>query len=261
MTGPVLTDASHGVARITLNRPERKNAIDVATWRELERALSWLQETEARVLILRAAGFDFSAGADISGDDGDGNEGFLERMRWIHGIVLRLHQLAIPTIAEVDGLAIGIGMNLALACDLTVATDRARFSEIFIKRALSVDGGGSWLLPRLVGIQRAKTICLLGEFLTAQEALDLGLIAEMTTPDELGARTAALAAELVTRPPQALARTKQLLNQALSGSFNEALEREAQAQVANVGGDEFTAAMAAFRSRAARETASSETGP
>ncbi|MER5224585.1 enoyl-CoA hydratase/isomerase family protein [Streptomyces flaveus] len=242
------------VARIVLNRPDRKNAIDTTTWARLQEAVSAVAgDDDVRVLVLTGAGDHFSAGADLGGADGPSHRTQLERMQWFNDIVLAVHRLRIPTIAQVDGLAVGIGMNIALACDFVVASDRARFSEIFVKRALSVDGGGSWLLPRLVGIRRAKALCLLGDLVSATEAKAMGLVTEVVTAAELPTAVDELAARLASSSRLALAQTKRLLDEGLSLTLEQAMENEARAQAINVASDDFSAAMEQFR-RAAQDT-------
>lgn len=238
------------VATIVLNRPERKNAIDTAAWVQLQEAVHAVAEDDdIRVLVLTGAGGNFSAGADLGGgEDSRRHRTQLERMQWFNDIVLSIHALRIPTIARVDGLAIGIGMNIALACDFVVATDRARFSEIFIKRALSVDGGGSWLLPRLVGLHRAKALCLLGDMISAAEAHDLGLVTYIVAPESLTSTVDDLAARLSAKSRLALAQTKRLLDEGLSLTLEQALENEARAQAINIASEDFKIAMEQFRS-------------
>lgn len=236
------------VARIVLNRPERKNAIDTATWAHLQDALSAVAgDEDVRVVVLTGAGGNFSAGVDIGGGEEPSHRTQLERMQWFNDIILAVHRLRIPTIAQVDGLAVGIGMNIALACDFVVASDRARFSEIFIKRALSVDGGGTWLLPRLVGMKRAKALCLLGDMVSAADAKEMGLVTEVVAAEGLTGKVDDLAARLVKKSRLALAQTKRLLDEALSLTLEQAMENEARAQAINVASDDFTAAMEQFR--------------
>lgn len=251
----VQLQGSGPVARIVLNRPERKNAIDTATWTQLQDAVSAVaDDDEVRVVVLTGAGGNFSAGVDIGGGDGGpSHRTQLERMQWFNDIVLAVHRLRIPTIAQVDGLAVGIGMNIALACDFVVASDRARFSEIFIKRALSVDGGGTWLLPRLVGMKRAKALCLLGDMVSAADAKEMGLVTEVVAAEELTGAVDDLAARLVKKSRLALAQTKRLLDEALSLTLEQAMENEARAQAINVASDDFTAAMEQFRSAALKK--------
>jgi 2-(1,2-epoxy-1,2-dihydrophenyl)acetyl-CoA isomerase len=160
--------------------------------------------------------------------------------------VLALHRLPIPTIARVDGVAVGSGCNLALGCDLIIASERARFSEIFSRRALSVDAGGTWLLPRLIGLHRAKELCLLGDVISAGEARDIGLVNRVVSAAELSGVVDELAQRLASAAPMAVQQTKRLLNDAFSTSFEEALESEARAQSVNLQGTDSAEALQAF---------------
>ncbi|TVT47519.1 enoyl-CoA hydratase [Amycolatopsis rhizosphaerae] len=245
MTGTVLRAADGAVATITLNRPHRKNALDEETWAALHEAIRAVGgDPEVRVVVVTGAGGDFCAGADLSGD----REGRhpLARMRWINEIALSLHELDKPTIAKVDGVAVGAGWNLALGCDLVVATPRARFSQIFAQRGLSLDFGGSWLLPKLVGMQQAKRLALLAEFIDAEEAARLGLVTWVRPESELDTFVADLAVRLAALPPVALAQSKSLLHQGADSTLREALENEARAQAVNFATEDAPAAFRAF---------------
>lgn len=255
----------NGIARIVLNRPDKKNAIDTRMWAELERALGDVRRNpDVRVLVLSAAGNDFCVGADLSSAEASGNElgvshrTQLERMQWINSVVLSLRALKIPTIARVDGLAVGIGMNLAMCCDFVVASERARFSEIFIRRALTVDGGGSWLLPRLAGIRQAKRLCMLGEMISADEALRLGLVTAVTDVEALDGAVETLVGKLVSYSRTALAQTKSLLDDSYDSTFEQSLDSEARVQSLNVAGDDFKAAVAAFTTKSATPATNTE---
>lgn len=162
----LLTERAGDVLTLTFNRPERRNAANREVWLGLRDALRGLDDG-VRALVLTGAGGAFCAGADLS--DIDRSTHPLSFMQVVNEIVERLHGLALPTIAKVDGVAVGAGWNLALACDLVVATPQARFSQIFARRGLSLDAGGSWLLPRLVGMQQAKRLALLAEMIDADE--------------------------------------------------------------------------------------------
>jgi 2-(1,2-epoxy-1,2-dihydrophenyl)acetyl-CoA isomerase len=244
---PVVLTLDGSVARIVLNRPERKNALDTSAWRGLERALATVAgSADVRILILSGAGGNFSAGADVSGDSTPSHPTQLERMEWFNQVVLALHRLPIPTIAKVDGLAVGVGMNLALACDFVIASRRARFSQIFIKRALSVDGGGSWLLPRLVGLQRAKAMCLKGDMFDADSAAEMGVVSWVVEADRLDQEVNELAETLCNNSRLAMAQTKRLLNEAGDLDLEQAMQNEARAQAINVASEEFAAAIAQF---------------
>jgi 2-(1,2-epoxy-1,2-dihydrophenyl)acetyl-CoA isomerase len=235
----LLVDQADGVMTVTLNRPEKKNAMNGMMWRELIDVFDEIEGSRAvRVLVITGAGDGFCSGADLT-DTGnaeqlaDGVGGSLRSMRVVGRCALRLHQLHIPTIAAVNGVAAGAGCNLALGCDLVVASDRARFSEIFSKRALSVDFGGSWLLPRLIGLHRAKELVFLASIIDAAEADRIGLVNRVVPHAELAATVHELALRLAALPPVQLSVSKQLLNQSLSVSMAEALEFEDVAQVMN----------------------------
>ena len=158
-----LTEDRDMVRTITLNRPERRNAIPPEGWPELRQAFLDFETSAQRVLVVTGAGGAFSSGADLDPERADRNVvAARRRMKVVGDAASALHRLSKPTLAVVDGVAAGAGMNLALGCDLVIATPRARFSEIFVKRGLTVDFGGSWLLPRIVGLQRAKELALTG---------------------------------------------------------------------------------------------------
>ena len=245
-----------GYARLVLNRPERKNAIDTATWSQLQEKLATIaHDPDIRALVITGAGANFSAGADIAGG-APSHRTQVERMEWFNEVILALHRLPIPTVAQVDGIAYGVGMNLAIGCDFVVASDRARFSEIFVKRALSVDGGGSWMLPRLVGVRRAKLLCLLADTISAAEALEFGLVSKVVPASELQAEVDKLAERLAASPRLALVQTKRLIDEAMTLTLEQAMQNEARAQAINVASDDFAVAMATFRSgQSTNETA------
>ncbi|WP_280231103.1 enoyl-CoA hydratase/isomerase family protein [Nocardia cyriacigeorgica] len=232
------------MATVVMSRPERKNAGNPRMWRELAEVLIGIErDRTVRVVVLTGAEGDFCAGADLAGLDGDDP---VRYMADSSEAARALHQVTKPVIAKVDGVAVGAGWNLALGCDLVVASDRARFSQIFIRRALSVDFGGSWLLPKLVGLQKAKEIAFFGEFLSAEEAADLGLVTRVVAPEELDTTVDAMAARLAAAPAQALSLTKQLLDAAVDGTFEQALQRENHVQPSNIRGADAQEAKAAF---------------
>ncbi|MCE2392963.1 MAG: enoyl-CoA hydratase [Proteobacteria bacterium] len=238
-----------GVATLTLDRPERKNAADLATFDELRRAFDEVAESaEDRVLVLTGAGDAFCSGADLTGM-GSTQRSTLDVIRRIHAGVLALSEIPKPTIAKVNGAAAGAGMNLALGCDLIVAARGARFSEIFTRRGLSIDYGGSWLLPRLIGLHRAKELVLLGDFVSAEEAERIGLINRAVPDAELDAFVDAWAERLAAGPPLALSMAKRLLNAGLDATLPQALENEAMAQAVNSGTEDMREAFQAFREK------------
>lgn len=237
MSDVLLAHDEGGVRTLTLNRPHRRNAIDRELWDALGDALTAVTDDPAvRAVVLTGAGGAFCAGADLSG--GVPDEHPLRGMRRVNDVALLLHELPQPTVAAVDGVAVGAGWNLALGCDLVVATPRARFSQIFARRGLSLDFGGSWLLPRIVGLQQAKRIALLADILGAEEARALGLVTDVVpSEEELADHVAALAARLAAGPPVALAQTKALLNDGVQSSMREALAAEARTQTINFATD------------------------
>jgi 2-(1,2-epoxy-1,2-dihydrophenyl)acetyl-CoA isomerase len=167
-------------------------------------------------------------------------------MRRLGDLALTLHRLAKPTIAKVDGVAVGAGLSLALGCDLVVVSDRARLSTIFSRRGLSLDNGASWLLPRLLGLAKAKEVALFGDMLDAGRALELGLVNRVLPVGELDDFVDDWARTLAAGPPLALSMTKTLLNGSLSSSMAEAVEAEARCQAVNFGSRDTVEAMAAF---------------
>jgi enoyl-CoA hydratase/carnithine racemase len=240
-------ERADGVVTITFDRPERKNAINDVMWDEIiavarEIVVSPLD----RCVVLTGAGGEFCSGADLSGEGTAPRLHQLAAMRKINAVVQALHELPQPTIAKVDGVAVGVGMNIALCCDLVVASDRARFSEIFARRGLSLDGGGSWILPRLVGMHKAKELALFADIIDAQEALALGLVNRVVPVDELDKMVDEWAARLAAGPPIALAMTKRMLNRSFEQSFEQALDDEARSQTVNFGTSDTAEAIAAF---------------
>ena len=246
---PVLLSHHGDVATIVLNNARRKNALTYPGWAALRDAVREVSASDARVLVLTGAGTDFCAGGDLSGEP-TGNHPYMD-MRIIAEAVIAVHTLPIPVVARIDGVAVGGGMNLALACDLLVATTRSRFSQIFVKRGLSVDVGGSWLLPRLVGLHRAKQLVLLGDMLDAGAAQEIGLLHHVVEHHQLDAAVDELVARLVAGPPMALRLSKALLNNAFENPLEKALDDEGRAQAINLGMGDAREAAAAFLERRA----------
>lgn len=232
----VLLDLADGVATITLNRPTRKNAMTVASWTLLgERVAQVRADPDVRAVVLTGAGGEFCAGADLGGP-ADGRHP-LDRMGRFTDIALDLYEMPKPVVAKVDGVAVGAGCNLAIGADLVVATPRSRFSEIFVRRGLSLDFGGSWLLPRVVGLQQAKRLALLGEIIDAAEAERIGMVTWVSPQEEIDADVADLARRLADGPPVAMGLNKQMLHEAGTQTLAEALTNEARSQVINFGTD------------------------
>jgi len=241
-----------GIVTITLNRPEKKNALSVNMTLELTQVLSEIaDDREIRVVVLTGAGDAFTSGADLTPDKGEPSFGggvgnALLGMRRLGRLVVRLHELPQPTIAAVNGVAVGAGCNLALGCDLIIAADTARFSEIFAKRGLSIDGGGSWLLPRLVGLHKAKELAFLADIISAEEAERVGIVNRVVSAGDLQKVVADLAQRIAAQPPIQLSITKKMLNQSFSVSMADAVEFEDVAQTVAFSSQDSKEAMRAF---------------
>jgi 2-(1,2-epoxy-1,2-dihydrophenyl)acetyl-CoA isomerase len=246
----VIVERDDGIVRVTLNRPEKKNALTAVMMEDLAEAFDAVNRREEdRVLVLTGAGDGFCSGADLSGvSSGAQQEGgiTMEGMRRAARCVLALHGLTKPTLAAVNGVAAGAGCNLALGCDLVIASDRARFSEIFVQRGLSIDFGGSWLLPRLVGLHHAKELAFLGEIIDAPAAAAVGLVNRVVAHAELESVVDDIARRLAALPPHALALNKQLLNQSSSLTMQQAVENEGASQTILLRSLDAREAVAAF---------------
>ncbi len=237
-----------GVATLTLMRPEVKNAITDEMWGQLDALLRRFESSDARVLIITGGSQCFCSGADLR-DHTRITVDPLTRMRRISAVAAHLHNLPKPTIAKVQGVAAGAGCNLALGCDLVVASESASFIEIFSKRALSLDFGGSFLLPRLVGLAKAKEIAFFADRIDASQAAAIGLINKVVSELDIDEMVMSWARRLRDLPSQSLALTKRLLNDSYGSTIEEALERESQAQVISSHSKDAKEALSAFRER------------
>ncbi len=246
----LIVERKDGVVTVTMNRPERKNAANGVMLNELKEVFAEVEDRpDDRVMVLTGAGGAFCSGADLSDPNGpatDPTRSGLSRMRRLGDVALGLHHVTKPTIAKVDGVAVGAGLSLALGCDLVVCSDRARLSMIFAKRSLSLDNGASWLLPRLVGMARAKEIALFGGMWSGQEAAAIGLVNRVLPVDELDAFVEEWAATLAAGPPLALSMTKTLLHASSMASMEQAVEDEARCQALNFSTADTAEAMSAF---------------
>ena len=187
----LIVERKDGVVTVTMNRPERKNAANGKMLAELRAIFEEVEDNpDDRVMVLTGAGGAFCSGADLSDPERPGHGpvplGPLPDAA-AGDVALALHHITKPTIAKVDGFAVGAGLSLALGCDLIVCTDRAKLSMIFAKRGLALDNGASWLLPRLVGMARAKEIALFGGMWSGEEAPAIGLVNRVLPLDELDA--------------------------------------------------------------------------
>src|SRR3954453_192680 len=248
MSDDLLVERRDGVVTLTLNRPDKLNSITGAMWGGLRDVFDDVASNhDDRVLLITGAGKGFCAGADLGAQDMPrGTGGRLEHMRGVGRSAAALRDIGKPTIAKVNGVAAGAGLNLALGCDLVIASDAARFSAIFVQRGLSIDYGGSWLLPRLIGMHKAKELAFLADVIDAHEAERIGIVNRIVAADELDAAVDTVVARLLQMAPIALAQTKHLLDQAFTVTFAEAVEAEAAAQVVNLSSADAKEAMKAF---------------
>ncbi len=243
-----ITIEDRGVVRwLRLDAPDRKNAIPEDGWEPLAQAFYDFGASDQRVLVVAGEGEDFCAGADLSDVAAEDSAwANARRMAGPNEAAMALHRLAKPTIAAVDGVAVGAGMNLALGCDLIVATDRARFSQIFVRRGLTLDFGGSWLLPRVVGLAKARELAMTGRFVDAAEAAALGIVARVVAPEDLVGAATDLADELAAGAPLAQLFIKRALDRSATMTFEQALAFEEQSQAILLGSRDVREAAAAF---------------
>ncbi|MET3985373.1 enoyl-CoA hydratase-related protein [Streptomyces sp. PvR034] len=236
----VLQHTENGVSWITLNRPDAMNAL---TWDQREHIMTLLADASAdpavRAVVITATGKGFCAGADLRGSPAPAGErvaGDVARMirNGAQRFITSVMDCEKPVIAAVNGTAAGIGAHLAFACDLVLAADSARFIEVFVRRGLVPDGGGAYLLPRLIGPQKAKELMFFGDALPAADAERLGLINRVVPADDLTSTAREWAERLAQGPTRALALTKQLVNASLDGDRATALAAEATAQELNM---------------------------
>ena len=242
-------DRSGAVATITLNRPEARNALDIVMRKELVAALDEVEADEAaRVLILTGAGGHFCSGGDVktmrekryTAAEGRG------RVELLNTMVKRLVDFPKPTIAMVDGYAVGAGSNLALCCDLIVASEGAKFGELFWKIGLVPDGGGTWLLSRMVGLARAKELIFTADVIDAAEAARIGFVNRVVPVAELERATRALAEKIAAGPPAVLRLAKHMVNRAATSDLDAALDLEAFAQGLAIAAEDHQEGLKAF---------------
>lgn len=203
------------------------------------------------MLVVAGEGGDLSSGADLGGGPSDAASTVANhrRMRIVSEMATRLHRLSKPTIAVVDGVAVGAGMNIAIGCDIVIATERARFAELFVLRGLTMDAGGTWLLPRLVGELKARDLALTGRVVDADEAAAIGLVTRLVSSDELDATVAEYTELLLAGAPMAQRFLKVGLDRSTSMTFEQALAWETHAQAILLATEDFSEAVDAFLER------------
>jgi 2-(1,2-epoxy-1,2-dihydrophenyl)acetyl-CoA isomerase len=229
----LMFDQTESVATVTLNRPQKRNAIDRTMFEELDAVFSEIGgDPKARAFVLTGSGDHFCSGADLSDLEQAPKTPaeMLERMNTVHDILRKIIYCPKPGVAAVRGYAAGGGANLALACDLVVMADDAKFAELFVKRGLVVDMSGTFTLPRAVGLHRAKELALLGEAIDAQRAYEIGIANRVVPAVELEQTARELALKLAAGPPITLALMKKALNDSFSQTFEQVLDGESYNQ-------------------------------
>ena len=227
---------SQGIATITLNRPERLNALTFDVYRELTDTFAGLQkERDVRVVVITGTGRAFCSGGDVHDIIGElfkrDIEGLLEFTRMTCELVHNIRAVPQPVIASLNGTTAGAGACIALSSDIRIASEEAKIAFLFVKVGLSgADMGAAFLLPRVIGLSKATELLYTGEFTSAVEAERIGLYNRVVPVDKLATVTREFAERLAKGPAFALAKTKEMLNREFLGSFDAALEAEALAQ-------------------------------
>ncbi|MGW7524910.1 enoyl-CoA hydratase/isomerase family protein [Streptomyces sp. NPDC054783] len=252
------TERSGQVVHLTLNRPEALNALTPAMRDELTDRLSEASSApDVRAVVLTGTGRGFCAGADLRGgtDRGDRQPGDVARMlrRGAQRLIAAVLDCEKPVIAAVNGTAAGLGAHLAFACDLVLAAESARFIEVFVRRGLVPDAGGAYLLPRLVGPQRAKELMFFGDAVPAADAQRLGLVNRVVPDGELEKAAREWATRLASGPTRSLALTKHLVNTSLESDRATAFTAEAWAQELNLTTEDAREGLRAFAERRGAE--------
>lgn len=227
MADTVTLAVEDGVATVTLNRPERKNAFNETMLRECYLALEETASSSAtRVIVLTGAGSTFCSGGDVAGmgeeiSPVDRKSLLWDRMQAIPRLVERIEQ---PVIGMINGDAVGGGMDVALMCDIRVASENARFSEAYVRLGLVPGDGGAYYLPRLTGIAKALELLLTGDFISASEAARIGVVNRVVPPEQLSEVVYQLARRIASHPPLAVRLTKRLAYQSLRSDLAGALD-------------------------------------
>jgi 2-(1,2-epoxy-1,2-dihydrophenyl)acetyl-CoA isomerase len=243
----VQTTQDGGVLTITLNRPDVLNALNAAMHQALGGALKEAaRDPGVRAVVVTGAGRGFCVGQDLT-EFREAPGDIADRLRSnYHPNVLAVRALEKPVIAAVNGAAAGAGLSFAAACDIRLAADGATFVPAFINIGLVPDSGGTYFLARLLGPSRAFEWMTSGRRLTAEEALDWGLVSEVVSTDDLPARAAELAGQLAAMPTRGIGMTKRLFDRAAGSTLEEQLEWEAQLQSAATKTEDFREGVAAF---------------
>lgn len=244
---PVIFERSGPIARIRFNRPERLNAIDIATAAAFLAACRAIAEDrDLRVVVISGEGRAFMAGGDLGQFQRDAQVVPDQMIQPMHEGLMLLMQAELPVVASVHGVVAGAGLSLTAACDLGIAADDARFTMAYSGVGVSSDLGGSWSLPRLIGLRRALHMALLNDSLDATQALNIGLVNSVVPLASLRAETDKLAARLAAAPPLALGAMKRLMRQSSERSLAAQLDEERESFRRCIQSPDFAEALSAF---------------
>jgi 2-(1,2-epoxy-1,2-dihydrophenyl)acetyl-CoA isomerase len=245
----IITNIANGVATVTLNRPNVFNSFNREMALLFQRELDVCEAApEIRAIVITGAGKAFCAGQDLKEVTTPAlNPGFKKIIEEHYNpIIARIRAIEKPIIAAVNGVAAGAGANIALACDIVVASERASFIQAFSKIGLVPDSAGSFFLPRLIGFQKASALMMLGDKVTAEEAITLGMIYKVFSSETFNNEVAALATHMAQMPTKALGLTKKLLNASLSNTLDQQLDLESKLQIEAANSTDYREGVAAF---------------
>lgn len=247
----VLVEKKEGIATVAMNRPAALNALNQTMVDELSDALNLLNGDEnVRVVVLTGSGRAFCAGGDLSHlDSVAGTPAAREFVSQVGGLAAMIRNMPKPVIAKVNGVAAGAGFNLALACDIIVCAQTAKFAQSFAKVGLVPDCGGMYFLPRIVGLNKAKELMFTGDIIDAGTALGLGLVNKVADAEQLDAEVAALAGRLAAAAPLAISLTKQALNDSDHATLAGTLKFEAELQERCLATADYQEGVKAFREK------------
>ena len=240
------------VAVLTLNRPDRLNALNVQVARDFTAAVTEAMKQGARAIVITGAGRAFSAGGDlramqeIAKQDGRAEAFFEEPLRILNEAIMLIRETPVPFIAAVNGVASGGGCNLALACDLVIAAESAKFNQAFIKIGLTPDCGGTFMLPRLVGWKRATELLFTGDLISAQAAVEMGMINSVSPDEELMNKAMLMAEKLAQAPTAAIGEIKMLLEASAVNDMQTHLDLERETQIESGKSKDFVEGVSAF---------------
>lgn len=233
----IRVEMNDAVGVLTLNRPESLNALTSQVGHEFKSAIADLRSRNARAIVITGAGCAFCAGGDIremqkiAEREGNVSAFFDEPLRLLNECIVLIRQTPLPVIAAVNGFASGGGCNFALACDVVIAAESAKFNQAFIKIGLIPDCGGTFILPRLIGWRRATELLMTGEVTTAPRALEMGMINAVVPDDELMSQAMAMAQQLAQAPTAAIGQIKKLLDASAVSNYEAQLDSERRAQI------------------------------